>query len=118
MDGGHLEHVALVLSPFHLKGLYPERTTFHISEAISFWAVMARYRCLLGDLDAAAEHLADLQLVAPNHTTTRAIEEMVTRATRALTAIESPAATPGRQRPFRQGSHSPKKDRNRKGRLR
>jgi len=120
MDAGWLDKVPIALAPFDLKEMYPHRSQFHVSEALSFWAVMARYRCLIGDLGAAADHLWDMQQLAPDHPDTRAIEQMLATATAA--ALQRLADPPARvrdpQRPFRHGSHTPKKDRNRKGRRR
>jgi hypothetical protein len=121
MDVGSFDKVPSVLAPFDLKGMFPDRTEFHCSEALGLWASLARYRLLTGHPDAAADHLWDMRQWEPNHPLTRGVERMLAAArppgARHVLA-SSTGRTPESPRGFRQGSHTPKKDRNRKGRRR
>jgi tetratricopeptide (TPR) repeat protein len=54
-----------------LKGLYPHRTRFHISEFTNFAGVMCRYFCAIGEQNTAILYYQMLKQVAPRHPMTK-----------------------------------------------
>ncbi|MBF0144397.1 MAG: hypothetical protein HQL59_13195 [Magnetococcales bacterium] len=66
---------------FVLTDVVPGRETFHFSEVLSFYGLVARYVLSLGKLKTAMSFLGMLRQVKEDHHTTRLLEEMITRHT-------------------------------------
>lgn len=62
---------------YELKLLYPERERFHISEVMSFYAVMAWYWHTQGERDQAETYYKLLRQLDPKHHITRTIEHVL-----------------------------------------
>jgi hypothetical protein len=70
------DDIALIFgNKTELGELYPQRKKFHITEFTSFYAFMARYAMVKGDIDAYFRNLAILKLGAPDSNETRQLEE-------------------------------------------
>jgi len=54
-----------------LKGVYPHRTRFHVSEFTGFAWVMCRYFCAIGEQETAVLYYQMLKHVAPRHPMTK-----------------------------------------------
>src|SRR5215470_7031492 len=57
-----------------LKGVYPHRTRFHVSEFTGFAWVMCRYFCAIGEQETAVLYYQMLKHVAPRHPMTKQAE--------------------------------------------
>jgi len=55
----------------NLGQLYPQRTTFHVSEYAGFAGIMGLYYLHLGEREAAKMHYKTLKQIAPEHHATR-----------------------------------------------
>ena len=53
-----------------LKMIYPDRSRFHISEAIGLWALVGEWSVRKGDLDAAGRYHRLMEDFAPDHPAT------------------------------------------------
>ncbi len=60
-----------------LKLLYPQRTTFHISEYTGFMGMIGLYYVLIGKLDCAKQHYKALKCVAPRHSSTKRLKRVL-----------------------------------------
>jgi len=60
---------------YDLKGIYPDRNEFHISEAIGFFSVMARYFIQTGDIERAQVYGDMLEHIDPDHPATIAVRK-------------------------------------------
>lgn len=96
LDHGRATEVAAVFEDkFDLSMLYPNRRRFHITEATSFFGVMAVYYSAIGKMEAANNTLAILKNIAPDHPMTRQVERqmglgLVSTALRKLMAKVTP----------------------------
>ena len=113
------DEIPAALGGLDLKQIYPHRSTFHVSEAIGLWGLLAKYKLMVGDLLGADRHWVDLQRIAPDHPMTAQVGGLFGRLVEAAQELLPPPPAGGSPpRPPRQGSHTPKKDRNRRGRRR
>jgi hypothetical protein len=73
---GRLDEIQRILNnKYDLKLLYPDRNEFHISEFVSFNAVMAWYFHELGKSEDAKMYYEALKKVAPNDRRTKLIQQ-------------------------------------------
>ena len=71
------EAMAILDNKYSLPFLYPDRTTFHVSEVLSFNSFMARYFLRQDDLDRAASYCSMMYAVDEDHAQTIVVEDMV-----------------------------------------
>ena len=72
LQKGEVEKIpALFNHQCDLKGLYPHRTRFHMSEFTNFVGVMCRYFCAIGKRETAVLYYQMLKHVAPRHPMTK-----------------------------------------------
>ncbi len=71
------EAIAILDDKYSLPFLYPDRTTFHATEVLSFNGFMARYFLLQEDLDRAASYCNMMYVIDEDHAQTIATEDMV-----------------------------------------
>ncbi len=115
LDKGRHEEVPDALGGLSLKQMYPQRDLFHFTEALNLWAVLAKFHMADGDTASVAMTVRNMRLLAPDHPLTNQIESVFgTLADSAADVDDGDARSSPRIRAFRQGSHMPKKDRNRK----
>ena len=78
LQRGELDRIPEIFEgKYDLKLLYPERECFHISEALHFGAIMARYFHARGEKDRAEMYYKMLHQLDPNHQTTRMVGRML-----------------------------------------
>ncbi|MBF0185770.1 MAG: hypothetical protein HQM06_15485 [Magnetococcales bacterium] len=80
-EGNFQDAFETIGKTFILTDVDPGRETFHISEVMSFYGLVARYVLRLGKLKSAMTFLNMLQQVEPEHRITLLLEEMVERHT-------------------------------------
>jgi len=83
-DGLIDEAAAALAGRFMLPLWYPDRRTFHVSEAVSLHGTLATYLAAAGSFDAALSHLKLAKGVEPDHPMIDAVERDL--AVRAMTA--------------------------------
>jgi hypothetical protein len=62
---------------YNLKSLYPERSKFHISEALSFFIVCGRYFANKGDIKSATNYLNMARELRPGDSQLKLIENEI-----------------------------------------
>ena len=62
---------------FDLKLLYPNRSTFHISELAGFTGIICKYYIAIGDREAAELLFKNLKQIAPKHPATKNIKKVL-----------------------------------------
>jgi tetratricopeptide (TPR) repeat protein len=67
MNDGELDRVPEVLGGLDLKQMYPHRDVFHVSEALTLWALLADWYYQQGEDDEALDHLDWMLEVDPDH---------------------------------------------------
>lgn len=78
LERGDLHKVSEIFEgKFDLKLLYPDRKRFHISEVLSFNAIMAWYFHAKGDRHRAEMYYNILQQIDPEHETTRSVKQLL-----------------------------------------
>jgi hypothetical protein len=60
-----------------LKLMYPERSTFHISEFVGFTSIMCKYYNAVGERKAAELLFKNLEQIAPEHAATKQIKRVL-----------------------------------------
>jgi hypothetical protein len=60
---------------YDLHALYPDRDEFHISEVMSFFAIMCRYFIAKGESDKAGSYFKIMQDIDPDHRITKVVEK-------------------------------------------
>jgi tetratricopeptide (TPR) repeat protein len=87
LKDGRLKDIPAVLGGhFSLRELYPHRNVFHISEVLTFYSFLGRYRATQGDLDEAESILEFLEDLAPDHYATIALDDFLDYITSRLPA--------------------------------
>jgi tetratricopeptide (TPR) repeat protein len=74
LNRGELDKVPEVLGGLDLKLIYPHRNVFHVSEAISLWALLAHWCYRRGEDDEALDHLERMVDLDPEHALTERTE--------------------------------------------
>jgi tetratricopeptide (TPR) repeat protein len=64
---------AIFDNKFDLKLLYPHRNEFHITEAVSFFALLGDYYLMIGNLEQARRMLTTLKRIDPDGETTKVL---------------------------------------------
>jgi len=62
---------------FDLKLLYPNRSTFHISELAGFTGIICKYYIAVGDREAAELLFKNLKQIAPKHPATKDVKKVL-----------------------------------------
>ena len=72
LQKGQPEKVPEILNhKLDLKLMYPNRSTFHISEFVGFTSIMCKYHHALGERETAELLFEKLKQIAPKHETTK-----------------------------------------------
>jgi tetratricopeptide (TPR) repeat protein len=125
LSEGHYHRVPAILNgQMELHLLAPGRKVFHATEAAAMWSVLHQYYLATTQFGLALDYIDRLRLVAPDNPLVQRYD-IVGDALRSAgqgmdeDSPDSPRDD-SRERPdsFRQGSHMPRKDRNRKKRRR
>jgi tetratricopeptide (TPR) repeat protein len=93
LEDGDFDRVPEALGGLDLGEMYPRRRVFHVSEALSLWALLAEWHYRQGEGAEAMELLDRMIEIDPDHATTQYTEDLLMP----LTLREAVAAMFGRR---------------------
>jgi tetratricopeptide (TPR) repeat protein len=76
LDDGDLEKIPEIFNDkYDLQGIYPDRAEFHITEAMNFFYLMARYFMQKNDDKQAQTYVNMMEDIDPDYPATKAVKE-------------------------------------------